>query len=290
MNILDSYLTNGTISVAASSPSTVKSNIEPEEKQVKDGNKKLKNALIGLGIASAAAIGLYAVTHKSFKLSDISFEDGFACLKKNGKDFTGRIKDTLKNGDNIILEYKNGIIQNSQRTGSKNVSKLFEYSNGEKIVHSNINGTETIVNITKKFAEIKNKLEEAKQAVKPESKGKKRTTVSAIATAAAAGFGALSKLEGQKKDPHQAEIEQKAQERTRAEKDAKIVAKLSQKEYNEPFEKKLSRKKAEKSATAIDVLLAKKEAKHQVEKALEERTQAKKRYKKEAKNPDAIVA
>ena len=97
-------------------------------KEVKDGKKKLTLALTALGIAAAAGAAIYTIRKgQVVKLSDIKFDKGVASLKEDGEKFTGIIKDTLKNGDKVILKYENGIIKNSSRQGSKSLKKIYEY-------------------------------------------------------------------------------------------------------------------------------------------------------------------
>lgn len=112
-----------------------------------NGNKKIALALLGMAAAGAAiAIGVAATKGNSAKLADINFNKGFATLK-NGEEFTGKIKDTLKCGDLIEMKYKNGILQKSKRTGSKNFIKEF-YTNKDcilptEIITKKLNGRKT---------------------------------------------------------------------------------------------------------------------------------------------------
>ncbi len=120
-------------------------------KEVKDGKKKLTIALTALGVAAAAGIAIYKASKgQAVKLSDIKFDKGLASLKEGGEKFTGIIKDTLKNGDKVILEYENGIIKNSSRTGAKySLQKIYtQNANGEKLVKIIENGKECTKNIT----------------------------------------------------------------------------------------------------------------------------------------------
>ncbi len=147
---------------AADSSTVVKNTTKPaDDKTVKspeiknDQKKKLALALGALAIAGVAAIGIAmkAKSGKPVSLSDIKFDKGIAT--KDGNNFSGKIKDTLKNGDSILLEYKDGIIQTSKRDGKKNISKTFEYLNGDKLVHTTSDGKTSTINITKKLLRLK---------------------------------------------------------------------------------------------------------------------------------------
>ncbi len=141
-----------------------KTKTAPQE--VKDGKKKLAIALTALGIAAAAGIAIYKASKgQAVKLSDIKFDKGLASLKESGNKFTGIIKDNLKNGDKVILEYENGIIKNSSRTGANySLQKIYTLNaNGEKLVKIIENGKECTKNIT---LLAKNGYEKAIKAVK----------------------------------------------------------------------------------------------------------------------------
>lgn len=131
-----------------------------------EGNKKLRNTLVALGIIAAAgiAIGTAVVKRKPIKLDKVAFEKGIATLKETGKEFTGTIVDKLKNGDEIILKYKDGIIEESKRTGLKNIEKFFENVNGDKIVHFVKDGVKSETNVTQK---IVNALLKQEDAIRP---------------------------------------------------------------------------------------------------------------------------
>ena len=118
------------------------------------GNKKLRNTLIALGAIAAAGVAIAASVKKGrpIKLEKIAFEKGIASLKETGEKFTGTIIDKLKNGDDILLKYTNGVLEESQRAGSKTFKKVFENINGERIVHKLKDGEEIITNISEKIA------------------------------------------------------------------------------------------------------------------------------------------
>ncbi len=111
-------------------------------KEEKGGKKKLALALGALAIAGAAAVAIYKTSKgQGVKLADITFEKGIASLKEGGEKFTGVIKDTLKNGDKVVLSYKDGVIQESTREGSKNLQKTFSTAkNGSRIIKIIENG------------------------------------------------------------------------------------------------------------------------------------------------------
>ena len=128
-------------------------------KEVKDGKKKLALTLTALGVAATAGVVVYKISKgKTVKLSDIKFDKGVASLKDSGKKFTGKIKDVLKNGDQIILEYKNGEIKNSTKKGSTLLQKFYDTAfcdgsgkYGGKFVTIIENGREHYVNISDTF-------------------------------------------------------------------------------------------------------------------------------------------
>lgn len=136
-------------------------------------NKKKKIAIvIGTILAAATAIcgTILAVKHgKSVKLQDIKFDKGIANLK-NGEKFTGKIKDTLKNGDKITLEYIDGVIQKSTRQGSKSIEKAYQTINNEKVVNILENGVSKKVNITQIQNEVIEEQSKLKNLLKDNAK------------------------------------------------------------------------------------------------------------------------
>ena len=97
--------------------------------------KKIALALAGLATLAVGAVAIAKLknthTHnlKTYNLKDITFEKGKPML--NGKYISNygsesTIEGKLKNGDNIILKYKDGKLIESKRTGSVNIEKIFE--------------------------------------------------------------------------------------------------------------------------------------------------------------------
>lgn len=148
-------------------------------KQVDDGNNKLKKGLVALAVLGSAVVAGIAI-YKGFGnktvqevsetvnevkaklLKDVKFDKGIASLP-DGSKFTGVIEDTLKNGDKITLRYTDGVIQKSQRSGSKTIEKVYETRfNGDKIVVITENNTTRRVNLT----EIKNNVKKAQDDFK----------------------------------------------------------------------------------------------------------------------------
>ena len=58
-------------------------------------------------------------------LEDIIFKKGHAKLK-NGKEYTGIIEHVLPDGDKVSLEYANGVLKKSTRSGKKAFEKTYE--------------------------------------------------------------------------------------------------------------------------------------------------------------------
>ena len=149
----------------------VTSPIQPQVRQVEDGENKMNKVLVGLGILGAAAIGITCVirgrkpkntpdVQKLIKqFQDIDFNNGQAKLK-DGTLFTGAIEDTLKSGEKITMEYVDGILQKSTKT-TNGVEVVKEYTNG---VISKKNGE--VVDIKKVQNEVKKDQEKLKQLLK----------------------------------------------------------------------------------------------------------------------------
>ena len=153
---------------SSSNPIETKKNTE----QINDGNEKIKKGLTALailggaiviGIAIRKGLGNKAVEKESEAineiktklLKDIKFNKGIATLP-DGSKFTGTIEDTLKNGDKITLEYTDGVIQKSRRSGSKTFEKIYETRfNGDKMVIVTENNATTKINLTEISNDVK---------------------------------------------------------------------------------------------------------------------------------------
>lgn len=136
---------------------------------IKDGKKKLALALAALGAAAIAGAAIYK--GRGTKLSSIKFDKGIA-LSKNGDKFTGKIKDKLSNGDKIVMEYVDGVLQKSKRSGKINFEKVYETINNEQIVNKTTNGVTTKFNITKTQQEVKATQEKLKNAINSKTTAK----------------------------------------------------------------------------------------------------------------------
>lgn len=124
----------------------------------KDAKKQTAKyiAIVAAAVAVTAGAIFAFKKGKSVKLENIKFDKGIASLK-DGTKFTGKIKDKLKNGDKIVMEYADGVLQKSTRSGAKNIEKVYEVAqNGDKIVKQTIDGVQKApVNITKITNEVK---------------------------------------------------------------------------------------------------------------------------------------
>lgn len=123
----------------------------PQEEKNEDGSKKLLGTLAALGAIAAAGVGIALAIKKGKNpvkgLSDINFSKGVAKLD-SGKNYSGVIQDTLKNGDKITLQYADGVLKKSTRSGSINFEKVYETledgskvvtkTQGDKVVKTNI--------------------------------------------------------------------------------------------------------------------------------------------------------
>ena len=118
----------------------------------KNDNKKSKAKIIALaatitGVATAAVLCIKK--GKTAKLQDFDF-------KNIPAGFTGKVKGKLNNGDKLVMKYDNGVLVSSTRSGSKNVSKLYQTVDGEKIVKITENNKTTTKNITAVQNTVKN--------------------------------------------------------------------------------------------------------------------------------------
>lgn len=246
----------------------------PQVDMKKLDDKKLEYALLGLGIATVATIGIGSciLAHKPIKLNKITFEKGVASLKKNGEKFSGKVKDTLKNGDKIVLEYKDGIIQSSNRIGSKNISKKFEYLGGNKIVHSTKGGKISTINVSEKIAKVKAEIaeKEARKIAQIKAEANRRIENSAkaelLATQAQQRYNApfenalANKSARQSAEVFEESIRAEVRNRQISENLAKQKAEAAQELFNKPFDDMLSHKSASESAEVFrnDVVKRKK--------------------------------
>ncbi|MBR6298438.1 MAG: hypothetical protein IKR34_04265 [Candidatus Gastranaerophilales bacterium] len=205
-------------------PDTFELNTKKEE------NKKGKIAKIIVTIAAitAAVAGIIYANNKNKsadivkQLSDIKFDKGIATLKEGGENFSGKITDTLKNGDKIVLEYTDGILQKTTRSGGVNFEKVYETINNEKIVKKTEGGVTTEFNITKVQEEAKNAQEKLKDilnnktlssdelkkqtdAIKFKSKNQKKEIENAINSKEKAEADLKAKLEAEQKARAEAE-------------------------------------------------------------------------------------
>ncbi|MBQ8634829.1 hypothetical protein IJX73_02075 [bacterium] len=138
---------------------------KPEVQLVEDGCEKMNKALLALGVIGAAGITLACALHgknvnklknapideiqkQVTKLNDISFTKGIA-KKQDGTLFTGVVEDVLKNGDSVVMEYKDGVIKSSKRTGKKQIEKTFIKNSSEELAVSiHEDGKASFVNVT----------------------------------------------------------------------------------------------------------------------------------------------
>ncbi len=111
------------------------------ELSTKKNDDKSKKKLLAIGLAVAAVVTTAILCIKKGKASKLQNFD----FKNVPSDFTGKVKGKLKNGDKVVMEYNNGVLVSSVRSGEKNVSKIYETVNGKKIVHiTSDNKTSTI--------------------------------------------------------------------------------------------------------------------------------------------------
>ncbi|MCD7878656.1 MAG: hypothetical protein LUG16_01830 [Candidatus Gastranaerophilales bacterium] len=119
---------NGVSNSQSFAQNDVKTTENSKPAEIKDGKKKLALALGALAVTGAVvATGVIAAKKGKLNiknLKDITFDKGTA-LNKDGSKFTGIIEDTLKSGDKIKMNYVDGAIKTSQRTGSQNWTKKF---------------------------------------------------------------------------------------------------------------------------------------------------------------------
>ena len=175
-------------------------------------------------------------------LSDIDLNKGIATLKNDGSSFTGKIVDTLKNGDKVVLEYKDGILKSSERTGKKNIRKIFDKIDGNKIVNIETNGTKVTANITEK---IKNGKDIAKEIAD------KKADTAQFAYNAPFEAKLTNKSAKESANAFEEHSQKLIKEKLQAEEIATKKANTAQAEYKAQFETKLSNKSAEESANVF---------------------------------------
>ena len=230
-------------------------NIQASPEQKKNGKK-----LLALSVATIATVvvATLAIKKKSTKtLSDIDFNKGIATLKKNGKNFSGKIKTKLPNGDKVTMNYADGILQSSIRIGSENTSKTFSTNEkGEKIVEiiknrkSETKNISVISELVKKeqnelkellsnnkklsFEEFKNKTEQFKYVNKNQK-------------------NEIANILKQKLD-YEASIKAEALKRISDEKNTQKIANYNQLLISKSINNNLSNKSAQESASIIEEL------------------------------------
>ena len=124
--LVNSVSNGGTEQVKFSGEKKISSEKPQQTKQL---NKKA--IAIASAAATAAAVAVIAVTSKKpAKLKSITFDKGIA--KLHGKNFTGTICDKLKNGKEVVLQYKDGAIQHSNITAKNGEKKLLTFIEGAK--------------------------------------------------------------------------------------------------------------------------------------------------------------
>ena len=152
-----------------------------------DDKSKTKLLAIGLAVAAVATAAILCIKKgKASKLQNFDF-------KNVPSDFTGKVKGKLKNGDKVVMEYNNGVLVSSVRSGKKNVSKIYETINGKKIVHITSDNKTSTINLTqtqniarKEQSELKELLDKNDNrtsadfkkrtaAIKPNSKSQQKT-------------------------------------------------------------------------------------------------------------------
>ena len=108
--------------------------IESQKDIVKNQGMLDKKILNAFSKKTTGDITVSKIADETFKLSDVKFEKGVA---KTASDtlFNGKIKDTLKSGDIIELEYKEGKLVGAKKTDKNGVNiieKTYEYLKEQK--------------------------------------------------------------------------------------------------------------------------------------------------------------
>ena len=245
MNVLNAHLNNITVPISKVSQPEKKEEVVIKE-NVTSNKKNYKTIATVAGAATLAIVfaGI-GIKNKPKKLQDIMFENGKAFFKKNGKGFSGKVKDVLKNGDTVILEYKDGIIQKSKRSGKVNVMKVYDRSGLDKIVHIFNEGKETSVNLSKKINDTKKLIaENARKKAEARVELQRKLTEKDL----------LVQKAKETQDKFNAQFDKMLSHKS-AESSAAVIEagckrreELSQMAYNAPFEVALSNKSAKESA------------------------------------------
>lgn len=162
MNIITEYSKNQCY------PKNVTKEINPQKIQPqehKPDNKKLALTLGIIGAIGLAGIGAAIKIKKGQMpnpqdgvalLKQIKFEKGTATIKKTGNNFTGKIIDKLKNGDEIVLEYVDGKIKSSARKGKVNFIKTYtDLGEGAKKIVTESAGLTSIFKSSGNWHEIR---------------------------------------------------------------------------------------------------------------------------------------
>lgn len=110
----------------------------------KNKEKFLQKALIGLGIASSAALavaGVICLKNKKpsqITLSDIKFDKGLATLKKTGEKFSGTIVHKTKDNSTVSLTYLDSVLQEAKKVNADDtIAYVKKYvTDGDKKVTS----------------------------------------------------------------------------------------------------------------------------------------------------------
>ena len=250
----------GTASLPAPNLSPNKDSFESSAKKENNDCKKLLKigAVVG---AAAAAIGIiYAAKKGQGKKLETMTKEAFDELKTS--KYTGKIKGTLKSGDKIVMEYADGVLQKSTRSGKVNFKKVYETVNGEKFVTKTMDGISTKVNISKTQNEVKKAQEELKnvlgkkelsskelqeqtQKIKYKSNNDQKEITQKINDKAKVEAEAKAKAEAEAKAKAEAEAKAKAEAeaKAKAEAEAKIEAEAeAAKKELQKFESSLSSK------------------------------------------------
>ncbi len=158
------YTKNSTKKVdLCTQPDTFESNTKKENK-----NKKIaKICLIGAAITASVVGMIYAIKKgKTINLKDMT-PNKFKQIQTD--KFTGKIKGKLKNGDKVVMEYVDGVLNKSTRSGKVNFEKTYKTINNNKIVKKTVGDVTTEFNITKTQQEVKSAQEKLKNILKDDT-------------------------------------------------------------------------------------------------------------------------